>query len=345
MSETTNNIIEINYIKTNMIYVLLSEYHFPNVNVLFEADLSYNNLISSSNVSFEGGNHNSELIYNNNNKFRWNKTYNYDDYINNIITSETYTINFFDSSNNISNSSTKTIYILRFEYYLSIPLNLNNYVTNNGSYYGIDSLNLDISNNNISCYLPSNSKTITISDIIIDDLSENIVYDVLLNLNIDSSGIIMSNVDISGQSHTKYIETDGNLSIVKFLSWPTENISIDYDNLNKITDKLHATITPALVKNYFSNKITTIENHYSGSILNSLNIDISNIEPSENNILQLFSNNNNYFDTDTNTHIFDAGDVIVFELNNNYKIDIIDKNNITQNIIPETKVFIFIKQT
>lgn len=43
----------INYIKTNKIFVLITE-NLPDVEVLFEAEISYNNFISSSNISFEG---------------------------------------------------------------------------------------------------------------------------------------------------------------------------------------------------------------------------------------------------------------------------------------------------
>lgn len=346
--------IIINYIKTNQIFVLITD-HLPDVEVIFEADISYNNLISSSNVSFEGGNNNSELIQNNNNNFKWIKTYNYNDYSNNIVYTETYTINFNDISNNISKSFTKTINILRYKYYILASIDLNNYIINDNQYYGLDniSLSLDLSNDdlsyNVSYYLPNNSKIINISDFIVGDICDNIIYDVMLDINVDSSGNVNSIVDISGESYTKYIEDNRDLSVLQFLHWPTEDISVNYSNYSDISlasleSKLTATITPAAVKLFYHDKISLIENHYSGSIINNLNIDISNILPSENNIIQQYIDNNNYYDIDTNPYIFDSGEIIAIELNNTYKVDIIDKNNIIQNIIPETKLYIFLKQ-
>lgn len=335
----------INYIKSDTMCVLLNENTTPNLEVIFEAKVTDEDLIPSSNITFVGGNNNSELILNNNNLFRWRKIYNYNDYTIGITSTETYIINFKDINNNNSNTSI-TIKILRYEYYLSTQVNLNNYILTDGVYVGLDtnSLTNDLSSNDISGFLPENTKTINISDINIEHLSNKIIYDLLLIMNVDSSGNTNAIVDVSGEPYTATIPED--LRKLQILSWPTNDNSQENINVSS-PDILSATITPNYVKLYLSNLITSIENDYSGPNIISIDYSINAIPPSSNNLIQLFASNTNFLSESERTYpnIFLTDEVIALEVNNLYKVSIIDKNNIIQTIIPETKIVFFLKQT
>ena len=335
----------VNYIKSDTMCVLLNENTTPNSEVIFEAKVTDEDLIPSSNITFVGGNNNSELILNNNNLFRWRKIYNYNDYTIGITSTETYIINFKDINNNNSNTSI-TIKILRYEYYLSTQLNLNNYILTDGVNVGLDTISLtnDLSSNDISCFLPEDSKTINISDINIEHLSNKIIYDLLLIMNVDSSGNTNAIVDVSGEPYTATIPED--LRKLQILSWPTNDNSQENINVSS-PDILSATITPNYVKLYLSNLITSIENNYSGPNIISIDYSINAIPPSSNNLIQLFASNTNFLSESERTYpnIFLTDEVIALEVNNLYKVSIIDKNNIIQTIIPETKIVFFLKQT
>ena len=335
----------INYIKSDTMCVLLNENTTPNLEVIFEAKVTDEDLIPSSNITFVGGNNNSELILNNNNLFRWRKIYNYNDYTIGITSTETYIINFKDINNNNSNTSI-TIKILRYEYYLSTQVNLNNYILTDGVNVGLDtnSLTNDLSSNDISGFLPENTKTINISDINIEHLSNKIIYDLLLIMNVDSSGNTNAIVDVSGEPYTATIPED--LRKLQILSWPTNDNSQENINVSS-PDILSATITPNYVKLYLSNLITSIENNYSGPNIISIDYSINAIPPSSNNLIQLFASNTNFLSESERTYpnIFLTDEVIALEVNNLYKVSIIDKNNIIQTIIPETKIVFFLKQT
>jgi len=334
----------INYIKSDTMCVLLNENTTPNLEVIFEAKVTDEDLIPSSNITFVGGNNNSELILNNNNLFRWRKIYNYNDYTIGITSTETYIINFKDINNNNSNTSI-TIKILRYEYYLSTQVNLNNYILTDGVNVGLDtnSLTNDLSSNDISGFLPENTKTINISDINIEHLSNKIIYDLLLIMNVDSSGNTNAIVDVSGEPYTATIPED--LRKLQILSWPTNDNSQENINVSS-PDILSATITPNYVKLYLSNLITSIENNYSGPNIISIDYSINAIPPSSNNLIQLFASNTNFLSESERTYpnIFLTDEVIALEVNNLYKVSIIDKNNIIQTIIPETKIVFFLKQ-
>ena len=335
----------VNYIKSDTMCVLLNENTTPNSEVIFEAKVTDEDLIPSSNITFVGGNNNSELILNNNNLFRWRKIYNYNDYTIGITSTETYIINFKDINNNNSNTSI-TIRILRYEYYLSTQVNLNNYILTDGVNVGLDTISLtnDLSSNDISCFLPEDSKTINISDINIEHLSDKIIYDLLLIMNVDSSGNTNAIVDVSGEPYTATIPED--LRKLQILSWPTNDNSQENINVSS-PDILSATITPNYVKLYLSNLITSIENNYSGPNIISIDYSINAIPPSSNNLIQLFASNTNFLSESERTYpnIFLTDEVIALEVNNLYKVSIIDKNNIIQTIIPETKIVFFLKQT
>jgi hypothetical protein len=163
-------------------------------------------------------------------------------------------------------------------------------------------------------------------------------------MNVDSSGNTNAIVDVSGEPYTATIPED--LRKLQILSWPTNDNSQENINVSS-PDILSATITPNYVKLYLSNLITSIENDYSGPNIISIDYSINAIPPSSNNLIQLFASNTNFLSESERTYpnIFLTDEVIALEVNNLYKVSIIDKNNIIQTIIPETKIVFFLKQT
>lgn len=235
--------------------------------------------------------------------------------------------------------------MLTTKYTISATVNLNESVITHNSCLGFKASTLNSTSGAVTNYnFPVGSNQVSCGNIIASgtDVSISGGLNGKINVNVDSSGIMTSNVVIGGDGFVSTANED--LTKAQYVYWT------DLDSEPSLTatspDSLVASYTAVNYETQYATLISNIESDYSGNMISRWTFNIPRIDPSVDSYIQVYAKQNKRLDASGNLiggKVFIDGEQIVLQTAFLYSVSITDINNEQVIIVPPTQIYALLK--